>query len=70
MGRISATEFRAKCLDIIEEVRSTGDTIVIEKRGKPVVQLTTYIPLETTVPHNPLPFRAIPSRFLKNVERV
>ncbi|MBV8845442.1 MAG: type II toxin-antitoxin system prevent-host-death family antitoxin [Bryobacterales bacterium] len=36
---ISATEFKAKCLGILDEV-STGASIVITKRGKPIARLT------------------------------
>ena len=36
---MSATEFRAKCLALIDEVAETGREIVITKRGKPVARL-------------------------------
>ena len=36
---MSATEFRAKCLGLIDEVAETGREIVIRKRGKPVARL-------------------------------
>lgn len=39
MKTISATEFKAKCLAILDEVHRTGKPIVILKRGKPVAQL-------------------------------
>jgi prevent-host-death family protein len=35
---ISATEFKAKCLKILDELESQG--IVITKRGQPVAKLT------------------------------
>ena len=35
---ISATEFKAKCLQILDEIESEG--IVITKRGQPVARLT------------------------------
>ena len=50
MIRISATEFKAKCLAIIDEVGTTGDIVVIEKRGKPVAQLSSFVPLDAEVP--------------------
>jgi prevent-host-death family protein len=37
---ISATEFRAKCLGLFEEVAGTGDTIMITKRGRPVAKVS------------------------------
>ena len=50
MNRISATEFKAKCLALIDEIGETGDTIVIEKRGKPVAQLQKFVSFEDGVP--------------------
>jgi len=35
---ISATEFKAKCLKILDDLKSQG--IVITKRGQPVARLT------------------------------
>ncbi|HEY4259994.1 MAG TPA: type II toxin-antitoxin system prevent-host-death family antitoxin [Schlesneria sp.] len=35
--QISATELKAKCLALLDEVNQSGETIVITKRGKPVV---------------------------------
>jgi len=39
MRRIAAGEFKARCLTLMEEVRSTRQPIVITKRGKPVAKL-------------------------------
>ena len=39
MKKIAAGEFKAKCLSLMEEVRSTRQAIVITKRGKPVAKL-------------------------------
>lgn len=36
---IKAGEFKAKCLELMDEVAASGDVIVITKRGKPVAQL-------------------------------
>jgi prevent-host-death family protein len=36
---MTATEFRAKCLGLFDWVAMTGETIVITKRGKPVVRV-------------------------------
>ncbi|MBK9216690.1 MAG: type II toxin-antitoxin system Phd/YefM family antitoxin [Chloracidobacterium sp.] len=35
---ISATEFKAKCLNIFDNLDSNG--IIVEKRGKPVAKVT------------------------------
>jgi prevent-host-death family protein len=39
MKNIAAGEFKAKCLTLMEDVRSTRQPIVITKRGKPVAKL-------------------------------
>lgn len=36
---ITATEFKAKCLSLIDEVRETGGELVISKHGRPVARL-------------------------------
>jgi prevent-host-death family protein len=33
---VSATEFKAKCLGLIDELESKGETITVTKRGRPV----------------------------------
>lgn len=39
MRKIAAGEFKAKCLTLMEDVRSTRQSIIITKRGKPVAKL-------------------------------
>jgi len=36
---IDVTEFKAKCLGLFEEVRRTGGTITITKRGQPIAKV-------------------------------
>jgi prevent-host-death family protein len=36
---ISAAEFKARCLALLDEVSATGETVVVTKRGKPVAKL-------------------------------
>ena len=43
---IKASEFKAKCLALIDEVASSGNPLVITKNGKPLAEL---------VPHRPKP---------------
>ena len=50
MRHLSATEFKAKCLALIDEVGATGEAIVIEKRGRPVAQLQAFVAVEEGVP--------------------
>ena len=39
---IKASEFKAKCLALIDEVADTGHPIVITKNGKPLVELVPH----------------------------
>lgn len=36
---MAASEFKARCLAILDEVARTGERIVILKRGKPMAQI-------------------------------
>jgi prevent-host-death family protein len=42
--RIKASEFRAKCLALMDEVARTGDRVIITKNGKPVAELAPHRP--------------------------
>jgi prevent-host-death family protein len=39
MRTIAAGEFKAKCLALMDEVKATGEEVVVTKRGKPVARL-------------------------------
>lgn len=39
MKKIAAAEFKARCLTLMEDVRSTREPLIITKRGKPVAKL-------------------------------
>ena len=39
---IKASEFKAKCLAVIDEVERTRRPVVITKRGKPVAELVPH----------------------------
>jgi prevent-host-death family protein len=47
---INPTEFKAKCLKLIDDVAATHQRLVITKRGKPLVKL---IPTEDEVGTDP-----------------
>lgn len=36
---ITATKFKAHCLRLLDEVADTGETLVVTKRGRPVVRV-------------------------------
>jgi prevent-host-death family protein len=39
---IKASEFKAKCLALMDEVERTGESVVITKKGKPVAELVPH----------------------------
>jgi prevent-host-death family protein len=39
MRTIKASEFKAKCLKIMDEVAATGEPVLITKNGVPITQL-------------------------------
>jgi prevent-host-death family protein len=39
MRSVKASEFKAKCLAILDEVHDTGEPVVILKHGRPVARL-------------------------------
>lgn len=46
---LSAAEFKARCLELMDEVAATGELIVVTKRGKPVAQLGPVVAKPTTL---------------------
>ena len=39
MAKMAASEFKAKCLGVLDEVARTGEPVVILKRGRPIAEL-------------------------------
>ena len=54
MKTINASEFKAKCLAILDEVNQTREEIIILKRGVPVARLVPPISDEETYPQDGL----------------
>jgi prevent-host-death family protein len=44
MARVAATEFKAKCLELMDRVAERRETYVITKRGRPVAKLVPADP--------------------------
>lgn len=44
MPTIQASEFKAKCLALMDQVARTGETITITKNGKPIAELHPHRP--------------------------
>lgn len=40
---ISATEFKAHCLTLMDEVQRSGEELIITKHGKPVARLAPVV---------------------------
>ena len=49
MQRIKASEFKAKCLHLMDEVNRTGEEITITKNGTPVSVLRAYRTIPKTL---------------------
>lgn len=46
MGNIPATEFKARCLELMDRVAEGRETYVVTKRGKPVAKLVPADPVK------------------------
>ena len=44
MRTIPASEFKARCLALMDEVAATGEPLVITKHGRPVAELKAHRP--------------------------
>lgn len=50
METINASDFKTRCLAILDRVQATGERIVILKRGRPVAELAPHLPENTGYP--------------------
>jgi prevent-host-death family protein len=41
---VAATEFKAHCLALLEEVRQTRQPLLVTRHGKPVAEISPYMP--------------------------
>ena len=41
---ITATQFKAKCLGLLDEVAATGEDLIVTKRGRPVARVVAMVP--------------------------
>lgn len=51
---MNATEFKAKCLSLLDEVAESGEVITVLKHGRPVAQLVRAVPAPTGYPQDAL----------------
>lgn len=54
MKTLAATELKARCLAILDEVARTGEPVTVTKRGKPVARVTPPLPIEDDYPQRRL----------------
>ena len=47
MRTIPATRFKAECLQLLDDVAESGETIIVTKRGRPVARLLPLAPPES-----------------------
>jgi prevent-host-death family protein len=40
---MSAAEFKAKCLEVLDRVAATGEIVTVTKRGKPVARVAPLV---------------------------
>lgn len=52
MRTVAISEFKATCLALLEEVRTTGETLVVTKRGVPIARIEP--PSDIEVPRRKL----------------
>ena len=45
---IPAAQFRDQCLRLMDEVRATGETLIVTKHGRPVAAVVPYTEQATT----------------------
>lgn len=50
MKTLQASDFKARCLAVLDELSRTGEPVLITKRGKPVAQL---VPAPTDMGQRP-----------------
>ena len=54
METINASDFKAKCLAILDRVQATGERVLILKRGRPVAELLPASPTHAQYPQQDL----------------
>lgn len=50
---IALSQFKARCLEIMDEIQKTREEVIITKRGKPVAKL---VPIDGQKPASPMGF--------------
>lgn len=54
MRTVNATEFKARCLAILDDVAETGEIVTVLKHGRPVARLVPALPVDEGHPQDGL----------------
>lgn len=54
METINASDFKARCLAILDKIERTGEGVTILKRGRPVAQVLPAVPRSKGYPQEAL----------------
>lgn len=46
---MKASEFKARCLEVMDTVARTGDPVILTKRGKPVAKICPITPSRSSI---------------------
>ena len=68
MHTIQASEFKAKCLALMDTAATTGETWVATKNGKPVAELRPYTGGRIDSPFGLHPLLSIPGDVMELLE--
>jgi prevent-host-death family protein len=44
MKQMRASDFKARCLQVMNDIQATGEPVIVTKRGKPVVKVIPIKP--------------------------
>ena len=50
MQTIQASKFKAKCLALMDKIAVSGETLVVTKKGKPIIEMKPYSGKRVTFP--------------------
>lgn len=54
MKSVAVSEFKARCLALLEDVARTGETLLVTKRGKPLARVTPGSTINAASPQDTL----------------
>ena len=70
MQTIPASEFKAKCLALMDKIAVSGETCVVTKKGKPILEMKPYSGKRVTSPFGLHPDLQINEELLAPLDQV